>query len=165
MLLIPGSQGLLAVKLSRLTGFKLGYAQLEKLPNGEKYIRVSGEITGDVVIVNSLAHNPDEMIMESLFLAETLKEYGAKRVFAVFPYLPYSRERAIRGEAFPIKAIAKIFSCLDRMYVVDFHLEDMIPEFPFEVVNLTAMEELAKYAENFDVKDPVVIAPDEEALR
>ncbi|AEA47534.1 ribose-phosphate diphosphokinase [Archaeoglobus veneficus] len=165
MLLIPGSQGLMAVKLSRLTGFRLGYAQLEKLPSGEKYVRISGEVRGDVVIVNSLAHNPDEMLMESLFLAETLKEYGAERVFAVFPYFPYSRERVIRGEAFPIRIIARIFSCIDRMYVVDFHLERMVDEFPFEVVNLTAMEELAEYARNFDVSDPVVIGPDEEAVR
>ncbi len=166
MLLVPGSQGLMAIKLSRLTGFKLGYAQLEKLPDGEKYVRLSGSISEDeVAIVNSLAHNPDEMILESIFLAETLKEYGAKRVLAVFPYLPYSRERVIRGEAFPIKTISRLFSCLDRMYVVDFHLKEMISEFPFDTVNLTAMRELAEYAERFDLNNPVVVGPDEEALR
>jgi len=167
MQIIPGSQGLLGVKLSRLTGFSLGYVQLEKLPSGEKYIRVP-QPPENAVIVNSLAYKPDEMIMESILIAETLREYGSKKVYGVFPYMPYSRKRFIKGEAFPAKTlISNFFSVFDKIYVVDYHLEDYINEISkkIEIYNISAMEKLAEVAESLDVKDPIVVSPDEEGVR
>ena len=168
-LILPATQGILAIKVSKITGIPLGYAQLEKLPDGEKYVRISSEVEGEEVIVfNSFAHDPDGMLMETLFLVETLKDYGAERILGVFPYFPYSRrEKLIRGEASPLKIIAKLLrnSGLDGMVVVDFHWKDT-SIFGFEVKNLTAMHELAKYVEsNFEMEDPLVVAPDEEAIR
>ncbi len=173
-IVIPGSQGILAIKISRLTGFQPGYAQLEKLPYGEKYVRISSDVEGrDVIIVNSFARNPDELLIETIFLTETLKEYGAKSVIGVFPYLPYSRQDQvfIRGEAFSLKIVAKLLrdSGIDKMYVVDFHqhkLEDLSEFFGVETKNLTAMHELASYVkQNFDLNDPIVVGPDEEAAQ
>jgi len=171
VLIIPATQGLLAVKIARITRYPLGYVQLEKLPDGEKYVRVPVDVEGeDVILVNSFAHNPDEMLIETVFLIETLKEYGVKSVTGVFPYFPYSRfERVVRGEAYPLKIVAGILRStgIDRMIVVDFHVdEDLSSLFGFEVVNLTAMHKLAEFVErNFDMKDPLVVAPDEQAVR
>ncbi len=173
-LIIPATQGVLAIKVSRLTGFPLGYAQLEKLPDGEKYVRISADVEGeDVILVNSFAHNPDEMLIETIFLIETLKDYNAKSVTGVFPYFPYSRQdrRFIKGEAFSLKIVADLLrnAGLDGMIVVDFHLHrlrNLTSFFGFEVKNLTAMHKLAEFAdENFDMDDPIVVAPDEEAVQ
>jgi len=172
-IVIPGSQGLLAIKISRLTGFQLGYAQLEKLPYGEKYVRISTDVRGkDVILVNSLARNPDEMLIETIFLTETLKEYGANSVVGVFPYVPYSRQDRvfIKGEAFSLGIVAKMLrnSGIDRMYVVDFHqhrLGDLSEFFGIETKNLTAMHEIASYVKNFELNNPIVVGPDEEAVR
>jgi len=172
-IVIPGSQGLLAIKISRLTGFQLGYAQLEKLPYGEKYVRISTDVRGkDVILVNSLARNPDEMLIETIFLTETLKEYGANSVMGVFPYVPYSRQDRvfIKGEAFSLGIVAKMLrnSGIDRMYVVDFHqhrLGDLSEFFGIETKNLTAMHEIASYVKNFELNNPIVVGPDEEAVR
>ncbi len=173
-LIIPATQGVLAIKVSRLTNFPLGYAQLEKLPDGEKYVRISADVEGeDVIVVNSFAHNPDEMLIETLFLIETLKDYDAKSVTGVFPYFPYSRQdgRFIKGEAFSLKIVADLLRSagIDRMIVVDFHLhrlKDLTSFFGFEVKNLTAMHKLAEFAnKNFEMNDPVVVAPDEEAIQ
>ncbi len=173
-LIVPATQGVLAIKVSRLTNFPLGYAQLEKLPDGEKYVRISADVEGeDVILVNSFAHNPDEMLIETIFLIETLKDYNAKSVTGVFPYFPYSRQdgRFIKGEAYSLKIVADLLrnAGLDRMIVVDFHLhrlKDLTSFFGFEVKNLTAMHKLAEFAnENFDMNDPIVVAPDEEAVQ
>ncbi len=169
VLILPATQGILAIKVAKITGIPLGYAQLERLPDGEKYVRISSDVEGEVVVVfNSFAHDPDGMLMETLFLVETLKEYGAESVLGVFPYFPYSRrDKIIRGEATPLKIVARLLGSagLDGMVVVDFHRKDL-SIFGFEVTNLTAMHELANYArENFEMKDPVVVAPDEEAVR
>ncbi len=163
MLIVPGSQGLLGVKLSRLTGFDLGYVQLEKLPSGEKYIRIS-QFDERAIVVNSLAFNPDEMIVESVLIAETLKEYGTDRVYAVFPYMPYSRRRFIKGEAFPAKTLFRFFSVFDRIYTVDYHLEEMLEKID-KIRNITAMRKLAEKAKELDTKDAVVVSPDEEGMR
>ena len=173
-LIVPATQGVLAIKVSRLTNFPLGYAQLEKLPDGEKYVRISADVEGeDVILVNSFAHNPDEMLIETIFLIETLKDYNAKSVTGVFPYFPYSRQdrRFIKGEAFSLKIVADLLrnAGLDGMIVVDFHLHrlrNLTSFFGFEVKNLTAMHKLAEFAnENFDMDDPIVVAPDEEAVQ
>ena len=176
MLIVPGSQGLLGVKLSRLTGFDLGYAQLEKLPSGEKYVRIS-QFDEEAIVVNSLAFNPDEMIVESVLIAETLREYGAKKVYAVFPYMPYSRRRFIKGEAFPARVLMKFFSVFDRIYTVDYHLEDLAvsgvdtevdaesaEEERVSIRNVTAMGKLAEKARDLGL-DAVVVSPDEEGMR
>jgi len=158
---------LLGVKLSRLTGFDLGYVQLEKLPSGEKYVRIS-QFDEKAIVVNSLAFNPDEMIVESILIAETLKEYGVEEVYAVFPYMPYSRKRFIKGEAFPAKTLFKFFSVFDRIYTVDYHLEDRMDEIAggVEVRNISAMKKLAEKAKEIGVvKDAIVVSPDEEGLR
>ncbi len=166
-LIIPATQGVLAIKISRITGFPLGYAQLEKLPDGEKYVRISADVEGeDVIIVNSFAHNPNDMLIETIFLIRTLKDYGVKSVTGVFPYFPYSRGRfGIKGEADSLGVVSDLLknAGLDRMVVVDFHVKT---DFGFEVLELTAMHELAKFVkENFDMHDPIVVAPDEEAVR
>jgi ribose-phosphate pyrophosphokinase len=173
-LIIPGSQGVLAIGISRLTGFQLGCAHLEKLPDGEKYIRIPSDVEDrDVILVNSFAHKPDELLIETLFLIETLREYKANSISGVFPYFPYSRQdrRFIKGEAFSLQIIAKLLknAGLDRMYVVDFHLhrlESLSEFFGIETKNLTAMHALASYAkQNFELEDPIVVGPDEEAAQ
>ncbi len=167
--IVPASQGILAYPISRKTGIQLGYAELEKLPDGEKYVRIPENVEGkQVYIVNSFAHIPDELIIETLFLIDTFKELGAEKVIGIFPYFPYSRlmRRFIRGEAAKLKSIAKLFKVagLDKMYVVDFHQRNFDEIFDFEVVDITAMHLLAEYArENFELKSPFVVGADEVA--
>ncbi|RLI78589.1 ribose-phosphate pyrophosphokinase [Archaeoglobales archaeon] len=171
-LILAGTQGILAVKVAKQTGYPLGYVQIEKLPDGEKYVRLSSDVNGrNVFLFNSFAKNPDEMIIESVFLIETIKEYGANSINCIFPYFPYSRQdrRFIEGEALSLKVVSKLFRNLeiDRMYVFDFHLhriDDLTKFFRFEVVNLTAMKKLANYSQRFS-DDLIVVAPDEEAIQ
>ncbi|HDD36766.1 MAG TPA: ribose-phosphate diphosphokinase [Archaeoglobus veneficus] len=171
-LILAGSQGVLAVKVSKLTGFPMGYIQVEKLPDGEKYVRLSSKVEGkDVFLFNSFANNPDEMLIETIFLIETIAEYNARSINCIFPYFPYSRQdkRFIEGEAISLKIVSKLFRNLeiDRMFVFDFHLhriDNLTELFGVEVVNLTAMGKLAKYSMRFGDK-LLVVAPDEEAVQ
>ncbi|MCD6492565.1 MAG: ribose-phosphate pyrophosphokinase-like domain-containing protein, partial [Archaeoglobaceae archaeon] len=84
-LILAGSRGVLAVKVSKLTGFPMGYIQVEKLPDGEKYVRLSSKVEGkDVFLFNSFANNPDEMLIETIFLIETIAEYNARSINCIF---------------------------------------------------------------------------------
>ncbi|AGK61528.1 ribose-phosphate pyrophosphokinase [Archaeoglobus sulfaticallidus PM70-1] len=166
--IIPATQGILAYEISKRTGITLSYAELEKFPDGEKYVRVSEAVKGsDVFIVNSFHHMPDEMIIETIFLIDIFKSVGANEVVGIFPYFPYSRfRRFIGGEANRLKTISKLFRTagLNKMYVVDFHLQNVEEFFDFEVINISAMPLLADYVKrNFELEDAVVVGADEVA--
>jgi ribose-phosphate pyrophosphokinase len=168
-LIIPGSQGILAYPISKNTGIPMGYAELEKLPDGEKYVRIPEQVAGkEIFLVNSFAYTPDEMIIETLFLIDTFKELGSEKIIGIFPYFPYSRlmRRFIKGEAAKLRTVSKLFKTagLEKMYVVDFHLQNVDEIFDFEVVNISAMPLIADYiTKNFELDSPVVVGADQVA--
>ncbi len=164
-LLLAGTNGVLALKVARITGFPICYSQLYRHPDGEKYFRFACDVEGDdLIIFNSMHPKPDEILFETILIAETAVEAGARSVSCVFPYFAYARYLdAIKGEAVPIKSIAKMLrnAGISRIYAVDFHLRQNV--FGVEFVDITAMRLLARYCkENFD-EELTVIAPDEHA--
>ncbi len=158
MILTSGSNGLLAVKLSRESGVPFHIIELDRLKYGEKYVRLTFDVSGEeVFLVNTFHPNPDEIIVENLFIAETLREYGARKVYGIFPYIAYSKKgkKLIRGEISPLKVVAKAYSgAFDGIYSVDFSGE-------LEVVNLTAADLIADHFSNVLKEKTVVISPDE----
>ncbi len=168
-LLLPGTNGIMAIKVSKITNYPICYSQLMRYPDGEKYFRFVTDISGeDIVIFNSMYPNPDEVILETALIAETAYDVGARSVSCVFPYIAYSRtlERRIRGEAIPLKLLAKILksSGIERIYAVDFHLPNRTDVFGVEFVNISAMKLLADYCLRNFSRDFTVVAPDENAL-
>ena len=171
-IIIPGSRGSLAIKVSRLSGMPLGYIQVERLPDGEKYVRVPEEVDGrKVFFFNSLAFQPDELIVETIFAVDTLRELGAEKIVGVFPYFPYSRREAarIKGEASSLYTVARMMrnAGVDAMITVDFHYQrqDLSELFGFPVVNLTAMKELSAEISELGLENPLIVGPDEESIR
>jgi ribose-phosphate pyrophosphokinase len=165
--LLPGSNGILAMKVAKLTGYPICYTQLFKQPDGEKYLRFATDIRGeDVIIFNSMHPNPDEILFETVLITETALDLGANSVSCVFPYFAYARtlEREIKGEAVPLRIVAKILknSGMSRIYTVDFHLNDS-EIFDLEFTDLTAMKMLANYCRDEFSEDFTVVAPDEKA--
>jgi len=164
-LMVIGTNGVLALKVARITGFQICYSQLSKHPDGEKFFRFACDVENkDIVIFNSMYPNPDEILLETILIAETAKELGAKTVSCVFPYFAYARFGGLRGEAVPIKSVAKIIrnSEIDRIYTVDFHLKNNI--FGVEFVDLSAMGLLANFCKENFCRNPTIVAPDEHAV-
>ncbi len=75
----------LAAHVAKELGEELGYVEIKKFPDGEKYLRVDGVIKDEVTIIQSTGFPQDENLMELIFLISTLKELGAKKVRAVVP--------------------------------------------------------------------------------
>ncbi len=163
MLIIPGSNGDLAVKLSKFLKVPLTIIEIEKLKNGEKYLRIGESVEGEeVYIVNTFYPNPDEIALENIYIADTVINYGAKKVYGIFPYIAYSRRgwRLIKGEAMQLKILEKlIYDYYDAVYTIDFY-GDM------EVNNISAMDLISNYfLENYEYENLIVIGPDEESAR
>jgi ribose-phosphate pyrophosphokinase len=162
----------LASKVSRELGREPGKIEVKKFPDGERYVRVHDDVKGqNVTVIQSLYHTPDEKIFETLLLVDTLRDLGAKTITVVAPYLAYARQdaRFYPGEAVTSMSVARFLESAGatNFLTIDCHLHrmgDVSKVFNIPAWNLSAMPLLGKYAlRNLKPKDPVVIAPDEEA--
>ena len=141
-------------------------------PDGEQYVRVSGDLLGeDVILIHSFALKPDTLLVEYILLVDAIRSAGCKSLTAVIPYLAYLRQdsRFKPGEPLSAKVIASLleFPKVDRIITIDAHLHRFralsdlfrIPSF-----NLSAMPLLADYyLKNLGNLNTVVVGPDAES--
>ena len=94
MKILGGSGGrVLATLIARELGLKATQLETRRFPDGERYLRVAEDVADhDVAIIQSIHHQPDELLFEYFLLCDTVKDLGAKRVVAVFPYFAYARQ-------------------------------------------------------------------------
>ena len=172
-IILGGSSAqVLAIKIGRLLKAPVLLPEIKRFPDGEKYVRITGDVNGKTVaVIQSFYHQPDEFLIEYFLMVDTLKDLGAKRVLGVVPYFAYARqdERFKPGEAVSFKIVTKLIEEVgtDEIYTVDTHLhrvEQLSEIFRIPAHNLTAVPLLAQYIKkNFELTNPIVIGPDEEA--
>ena len=173
MLVLGGSASTrLAEKVAKELGEEPGTVEIKRFPDGEKYLRIHDDVKGkDVAVVQSLYHTPDENIFETLLLVDTLRDLGAGSITVVAPYLAYARQdaRFYPGEAVSSLSVARFLESAGTtsLLTIDCHLHrlgDVSKVFKIPARNLSAMPLLGRYAlNNLKPRNPVVIAPDEEA--
>jgi len=172
-IILGGSSAqVLTIKVGRLLKTPVLLPEIKRFPDGEKYVRITEDISGKTVaFIQSFHHQPDDFLMEYFLIVDTLKDLGAKKVLGVVPYFAYARqdERFKPGEAISFKIVTKLIEEVgtDEIYTIDTHLhrvEKLSEIFHIPAHNLTAVPLLAKYVKkNFKLTDPIVIGPDEEA--
>lgn len=143
----------------------------DKFPDGELRIRFfSGLRNQNAFLVQSFYSNVSDCIIEAILAAKTAKELKAKKVALIAPYFPYMRQdkQFHKGEAISQKIISGIFdNYFDAVYLMDPHLhrkkrlEDI---FKTKSKKLTANNLIAEYI-NKNIKNPVIIGPDEESYK
>ncbi len=173
MLVVGGSaSSYLARKVARAAGLSVVPVESKVFPDGERYVRVLGDVSGQrVALVQSMYRRPDEYLFEFILLARTLKDLGASEVIGVVPYFPYARQdaRFNPGEAVSLEVVSRLveFSGVDKLVTVDMHLHrySSVEEvFRVPAVNVSAMPLLAEYASRaYNLSELVVIGPDEES--
>ena len=83
----------LAQRIAEQLGVELGEVELKTFSNGETYCRYHESIRGaDVFIVQTGCAPVDRNLMELLFMIQAAKLASAKRITAVVPWFPYSRQ-------------------------------------------------------------------------
>ena len=172
-IILGGSSAqVLAIKIGRLLKAPVLLPEIKRFPDGEKYVRITGNVNGKTVaVIQSFYHQPDEFLIEYFLMVNTLKDLDAKRVLGVVPYFAYARqdERFKPGEAISFRIVTKLIEEVgtDEIYTVDTHLhrvEQLTEVFRIPAHNLTAVPLLAQYIKkNFELTNPIVIGPDEEA--
>ena len=153
----------------RIPGVKV---EFKRFPDGEFYFRLLEDIEGeDLLVVQSLYPPQDQHIVELLYILETCRELGARKLIVYAPYLAYSRqdERYLPGEAVSAKILAKLIQDVgaSELYTVDIHNRGVLSYYRIPAYDLTAAEEIIKYFVSKGVENPLILAPDgeEDAIR
>jgi ribose-phosphate pyrophosphokinase len=157
----------LAHKIGERLGVDLGEVTLKTFANGETYCRYEESIRGsDVFIVQTGCHPVDRNLMELLIMIQAAKLASAKRVTAVVPWYPYSRQDKKSRPREPItgKLIADFLQVAgaDRVLTMDLHAGQIQGFFTIPVDHMTALPLFAQHFRDQGLTgaDVVSVAPD-----
>ena len=113
MLLFAGSSNPeLAEKVAGELGTSLALVDKKQFASGEIYIRLEESARGaDCFVMQSHSNGVNFTIMEQLLLVDALKRASAKRITAVLPFYPYSRQdkKALPREPISARLIGDLF--------------------------------------------------------
>ena len=166
MMLFSGSSNIdLAEEVAKKLGTDLIPIESKKFASGELYVRLNESARGgDCFVMQSHSGDLNSTIMEQVLIIDALKRASAKRITAVLPFYPYSRQdkKALPREPISARVVGDMFvnAGADRLVSIDLHSQQIqgFIEKPFD--HLTAMPLFAAhYKDKF--QDPVtVVSPD-----
>ncbi|MEM2352185.1 MAG: ribose-phosphate diphosphokinase, partial [Thermoproteota archaeon] len=159
----------LARRISELLNAPLVDVRMKRFPDGEFYFKFEENIAGEhIIVVQSLESPQDIHSMELFLILHTMRDLGAETIRVFIPYLAYSRQdrRYLEGECLSSAVIAETIENLgaDALYTIDVHNERVLKMYKIPVYNLTASGELVRYFTGKGLRDPVIIAPDDEDM-
>jgi len=174
MIVIPGPSSLgLGWRIAQALGVEPYPVEHRVFPDGESYIKLAKPVAGEkVVIVQTTAPNPDSKLMQLLLMARTAKDFGAKGIVAVVPYLAYARQdkRFLEMEALSLDVI---FSFLEASGVTDIVVVNIHNEASTRAIeanhnvklhNLSAVLLLAEYLKKQGFDKAYSLSPDKGAI-
>ena len=157
----------LAAKITERLGVELGEIELETFANGETYCRYGESIRGaDVFVIQTGCRPVDQNIMEMLFMIQAARLASAKRITAVVPWFPYSRQdrKAKPREPISSRLLADMIQSAgaDRLLTMDLHAGQIQGFFTIPVDHMTALPLFARHFRDLGLTgDRVVsVAPD-----
>lgn len=168
LMIIGGSSSQkLAANIAREMGDVLCPLESRKFPDGERYIRINGEVEDGVVVVQSTGYPQDENLMELFLILKTLHDMGVTKIRTIIPYFGYGRQEKSfnHGEAVSAEVVCHLLQCAgaSEVYSINLHEKSICDLFSIPAHNLSAMATIAQYI-NDNIDDPVIVAPDKGAL-
>lgn len=164
---LPGNEKLTKILANKFKS-EMGAVTIRRFPDEESYVRVDSDVKGKEVILVCTLDRPDSKLLPLIFLSQTMKQLGAKKITFVVPYLAYMRQdrRFMSGEAVTSELFAALVSqYADRLLTVDPHLHrrsslSEIYSIPTEVIH--AASSISKWIKEH-VEEPVLVGPDSES--
>jgi len=169
MLFAGRSNPALGERIAEHLGVELGHTELKTFTNGEVYVRYEESIRGaDVFIVQSCSSPTNDSLMELLIMINAARLASAKRITAVMPWYPYSRQDKKSAPREPItsKLVADMIEAAgaDRVLTMDLHAGQLQGFFKIPVDHMTSVPLLADHfkllLDNKPPEDVVVVSGD-----
>lgn len=168
LLLVLDNNLALGKALAQQQNLELGSLCWRHFPDGESYVRVDSPCAGRDVIVLCSLDQPDQKTVPLCFLADLLRDLGAKKIGLITPYLAYLRQdtQFQPGEAVSSRTFARIISTFfDWLITVDPHLhryQSLDEIYPLTGVSLSASPVIAQWVRK-NVTTPLIVGPDMES--
>jgi ribose-phosphate pyrophosphokinase len=164
-----GDRGL-SQEVATHLGMKLGDVEVSTFANSETYVRFTDSVRGcDAFVIQSMSAPVDHHLMQQLIMIDALQRASAKRITAVCPYFPYSRQdkKSLGREPVTAKLVADFYEAAgtDRVLSVDLHTGQIQGFFNVPFDHLTALPLLANYFAREVSGDFVVVSPDAGRVR
>jgi ribose-phosphate pyrophosphokinase len=155
----------LARKISKKINANFVKSQIKVFADGESKITLSGKISKRrSVVVQSIYPPVDTNLIHALSLISKAKETSSE-VIAVIPYMGYARQdrEFLPGEIVTMKVLGKLFkgAGASKIVVVDIHSKIGLKHFSIKTKNVSAIPELVQNIKKLNLKDPLVISPDQ----
>jgi ribose-phosphate pyrophosphokinase len=157
----------LAASIAERLGVELGEIELASFANGETYCRYGESIRGaDVFLVQTGCEPVDRNLMELCFMIQAAKLASAKRITAVVPWFPYSRQdrKAKPREPISGRYVADMLQLAgaDRILTMDLHAGQIQGFFSIPVDHMTALPLFSRHFRDLGLEGEGVIsvAPD-----
>src|SRR5215204_295137 len=160
----------LALRIAEHLGVELGDVELKTFANDETYVRYSESIRGaDVFIVQTGAEPVDRNLMELLLMIQAAKLASAKRITAVIPWFPYSRQdrKAKPREPISSRLLADTLQLAgaDRVLTMDLHAGQIQGFFNIPVDHMTALPLFARHFRDLGIFGDGVVSVGPDAGR
>ncbi len=159
----------LVADICRSLEHPVGRVRLRTFSDGAIEVKLEENVRGrDVFLVQSGQANPNDHLMELLFLVDAARRASARSVTAVLPYFPYGKgdkkdepRVSIRAR---VVADALEVAGVERVLTVDLHAGQLQGFFHVPVDNLYALpvlaSELERMVQKGELERPVIVAPD-----
>ncbi len=167
ILIAGSSHPELAEQISKLVQIPLFPVSIARFPDGEMRVQLGGAVAGkQVFILQSIAKQPNEQLIETLLLVDALRRGAAGHIVLVSPYLAYSRQSVQEDEGASVAA--RLFADflklagVDGLITMDLHAELVKSFYDFPVEHLSARHMFAEALKEQQVStnDLVVVGPD-----
>jgi len=158
----------LAQRIAEILHLELQGLKIEKFANGEIYARFMESVRGDeVFFIQSIAgKNLNDVMMETLIVADAASRASCKSFTAVIPHYGYARQdrKAASREPISARLVANLLEAagVDRVITLDLHSGQIQGFFDIPVTHLTALYLFGDYykQKDFDWDNTVVVSPD-----
>lgn len=177
-ILFSGSSDEKTAKLiAKKSNIEFGKVEIKTFACHEKYINLIGDIKDKIVyIYQTSTQNPNDNIIELMLISNAAKLAGAKKIIAIIPNLPYSRQDHLSSEKHqePISAklIADLISAsgINKVITVHIHSSKILDFYRIEIVNIETAYLFAKALKEIIVKSKtslskyVIVSPDKGGI-
>ena len=113
-----------AYRFAETAGLSSAVVHRHRFPDGELKLRLPASLPAKVIVYRSLV-NPNEKLIELLFVAQTARQLGASDLTLIAPYLAYMRQDIAfqEGEVVSQKIIGRFLAqVFDGLVTIDPHL-------------------------------------------
>ncbi len=153
-------------RLADVPGLQQGRVAIERFSNREMHASIETPVEGHRCLVLASTAPPDEQLLATLLVADTLRRQGAATITAVIPYLGYSRQdREQPGKSLGLAWVGALLAAVGiaEVTTVDIHSAHAHRLLPMPLRSFSPAQLFAGVIRDRAFTDATVIAPDEGA--